>query len=181
METYGKGVRLLCKSTSVGEVTQEFAKTALDMEKLWNAPRHFTAGLASEGELHGLGKKRKRGGSDPPTKFVSNSGGLAFGKSRAADAADAGMGDARPKPSAASSVVEEHWRPPTADEIEKFTKQYQRQAWKTSPMPQSTHVVVGHLIKRKPQHAHARHDKFTVQCANKRHVSIAFPVSTSHT
>ena len=179
VETYGKGVQLLCKSTSVGEVTQEFAKTALDMEKLWNAPRHFTAGLASEGELHGLGKKRKRGGSDPPTKFVSSSGGLAFGKSRAADAADAGMGDARPKPSAASSVVEEHWRPPTADEIEKYTKQYQRQGRETSPMPQSTHVVVGHLIKRKPQHAHARHDKFTVQCANKRHVSIAFPVSTS--
>ena len=50
------------QKTSLGEVTKEFAKTALDMEKLWNAPRHFTAGLASEGELQGLGKKRKRGG-----------------------------------------------------------------------------------------------------------------------
>ena len=141
---YGQGVKMLCGGREIAEVEQMLESTRarwrspVDQAKImWSACSH----------VHFKGARDKE--DLEADKWIHY---------RAADAADAGSGDARPEPSAASSsgaaapvadsVVEKsrEWKPPTKDELAEITRQYSKPGREMYQHPKSRCVVLGYRI-----------------------------------
>ena len=155
--TYGQGVSLLCHGRQIAEVEQRLEATRVqlgspvDPQKLiWSACSHVP--------FKGTRYKRDLEGDEQIT-FVFDSHHYP-----ADDAADAGSGDARPEPSAASSSsgaaalvssveTPQRFAEPSQDDISKYTEMYTRPGREGHfRLPEPVHVVVGARNSKRKQY-----------------------------